>query len=51
MGVVVKQVNNFFTVVTVEGTNHAFVGDEPAEAGGSSYGPSPFNLLLSALGT
>ncbi len=51
MGVLVKQVNNFFTLVTVEGTNHAFLGDEPIDAGGSDHGPSPFNFLLTSLGT
>ncbi len=51
MGVIVKQMNNFFTLVTVEGTNHAFLGDEPTGSGGSDYGPSPFNLLLASLGT
>lgn len=51
MGVIVKQVNNFFTLVTVEGTNHAFLGDEPTDVGGSDHGPSPFNLLLASLGT
>jgi len=51
MGVVVRQLENFFTLVTVEGTNHALVGDEPLQAGGTDYGPSPFNLLLAALGT
>ncbi len=51
MGVIVNQVNNFFTLVTVEGTSHAFLGDEPTEGGGSDRGPSPFNLLLASLGT
>ncbi len=51
MGVVVQQLDNFLTLVTVEGTTHALVGDEPKLNGGSDYGPSPFNLLLAALGT
>ncbi len=31
--------------------HHAFVADEPEEAGGDGMGPSPYELLLWALGT
>ncbi|MDR7426177.1 MAG: hypothetical protein QN152_00960 [Armatimonadota bacterium] len=51
VGVVVRQLENFFTLVTVEGSHHVLVGDEPVHSGGTDRGPSPFNLFLAALGT
>jgi putative redox protein len=35
--------------VTVRG--HHLMGDEPVEAGGADLGPTPYELLLAALGT
>lgn len=45
----VKSVGNFTQVVTT--TNHAIVADEPEHTGGDDLGFSPYELLLSALGT
>jgi uncharacterized OsmC-like protein len=51
MGLIVRQLDNFLTLVTVEGAGHALVSDEPKQNGGSDYGPTPFNLFEAALGT
>jgi putative redox protein len=39
-----------FAQTIVAGT-HTLVGDEPVTAGGTDTGPSPYEFLLSALGT
>ncbi|MCD6034715.1 MAG: osmotically inducible protein OsmC [Rickettsiales bacterium] len=36
--------------VNIEVSGHHIKGDEPVEAGGGNLGPSPFDLLLAALG-
>ncbi|MBA4048440.1 MAG: osmotically inducible protein C [Sphingomonas sp.] len=39
-----------FTTLVQSGT-HSFLADEPLKLGGSDLGPTPYDLLLSALGT
>ena len=36
--------------VEIEAGAHAFVADEPLEAGGTDDGPTPYDLILAALG-
>ena len=40
---------NYSQLVTTEG--HSFVVDEPANDGGDGLGPSPYEMLLGALGS
>ena len=36
---------------TVETRSHRFVADEPLDFGGNDTGPTPYELLVSALGS
>lgn len=36
---------------TIETESHRFLGDEPIRVGGTDLGPTPYDLLLAALGT
>lgn len=36
---------------TIETESHRFLGDEPVRVGGTDLGPTPYDLLLAALGT
>lgn len=49
MSVVIESLEGLAQAVTV-GT-HRFIADEPRDVGGADTGPSPYDLLLSALGT
>jgi uncharacterized OsmC-like protein len=49
-GVVVIRGSGGFAQEIIAGSHH-FVSDEPASAGGTDSGPTPYDLLLAALGS
>ncbi|GAA3581968.1 OsmC family protein [Amycolatopsis ultiminotia] len=49
--VVVTDAGNGHYTQRVSTTAHEFLADEPVSAGGDDAGPTPYDLLLSSLGT
>ena len=49
--VVVRSVTDARFTQEVEAGTHKLVGDEPQSVGGNDRGPSPYEYLLTALGT
>ncbi len=48
--VTVQQVSGYNYAQLLASGHHAFVADEPEEAGGNDLGPGPYEMLLWALG-
>lgn len=46
----VSETGGSIYAVSIEVSGHKILGDEPIDVGGKNLGPSPFDLLLAALG-
>lgn len=49
--IVVRSVQGAKYTHEVEAGTHQYFGDEPTDVGGADRGPTPYEFLLTALGT
>jgi putative redox protein len=47
---IIRETGESVFAVSIDVSGHRIAGDEPVDAGGKNLGPSPYDLLLAALG-